>query len=170
MITVVIQLISITTHNYKIFLCHENFLFENFYFIYLLQLIFSIFLIFGCAGSLLWTFSSCGEKGLLLIVVCGLLLVVASLAGNHRLQSLRLQQLQCVGSVVVASGLQSTGSVVAALMFSCSTACVSSWTRDQTGVPCITRQILNHWITRESPGEFLISTLLATFKYSIQHY
>ena len=26
---------------------------------------------------------------------------------------------------------------------------LSSLTRDQTGVPCIVRQILNHWTTRE---------------------
>ena len=25
----------------------------------------------------------------------------------------------------------------------------SSWTRDQTSVPCVARQTLNHWITRE---------------------
>ena len=28
---------------------------------------------------------------------------------------------------------------------------LSSWTRDQTGIPCIRRQILNHWATREVP-------------------
>ena len=28
----------------------------------------------------------------------------------------------------------------------------SSWTRDQTPVPCIGRRILNHWTTREVPG------------------
>ena len=27
----------------------------------------------------------------------------------------------------------------------------SSWTRDQKRVPCIGRQVLNHWITREVP-------------------
>ena len=27
----------------------------------------------------------------------------------------------------------------------------SPWTRDRTGVPCIARQILNHWSTREAP-------------------
>jgi len=27
----------------------------------------------------------------------------------------------------------------------------SSWTRDQTCVPCIERQILNYWTTREVP-------------------
>ena len=25
----------------------------------------------------------------------------------------------------------------------------SSWTRDLTGVPCVSRQTLNHWTTRE---------------------
>ena len=28
---------------------------------------------------------------------------------------------------------------------------LSSWTRDRTYVPCFGRQILNHWITRDSP-------------------
>ena len=31
----------------------------------------------------------------------------------------------------------------------------SSWTRDQTCVPCIGRQILNHWTTKEVPTMFL---------------
>ena len=30
-------------------------------------------------------FSSCGEQGLLVVVVCGLLIVVASLVAEHRL-------------------------------------------------------------------------------------
>ena len=34
-----------------------------------------------CAGA----FSSCGEWGLLLVVVCGLLIAVASLVAEHRL-------------------------------------------------------------------------------------
>ena len=33
----------------------------------------------------------------------------------------------------------------------------SSWTRDRTGVPCIARQILNHWATREAQSLFLIN-------------
>ena len=32
-----------------------------------------------------WAFSSCGERGLLFIVVHGLLIVVASLVAEHRL-------------------------------------------------------------------------------------
>ena len=31
----------------------------------------------------------------------------------------------------------------------------SCQTRDQTGVPCIARWILNHWTTREAPGTVL---------------
>ena len=38
-----------------------------------------------------WAFSSCGEQGLLLVVVCGLLIVVASLVVEHGLQVCRLQ-------------------------------------------------------------------------------
>ena len=47
-------------------------------------------------------FSSCGEWGLVLVAVCGLLLVVVSLVAEHRLQACRLQRLQHTGSVAVA--------------------------------------------------------------------
>ena len=47
-----------------------------------------------------WAFSSCGERGLLFIALCGLLLVVASLVMEHR-----LQELWHAGSVVMAHGL-----------------------------------------------------------------
>ena len=43
------------------------------------------------------------------------------------------------------------GSVVLAMGFSCPQNVESSWTRDRTCVPCIGRQILCHWATREVP-------------------
>ena len=45
------------------------------------------------------------------------------------------------------------GSVVAALKFSCPRSLweLSSPTRDQTCIPCVGRQIPNHWTTREVP-------------------
>ena len=49
-------------------------------------------------------FSSCGERGLIFIVVCGLLIVVASLVGGAR--ALGVQT-----SVVVACELSSCGSL-----------------------------------------------------------
>ena len=33
---------------------------------------------------------------------------------------------------------------------------LSSSTKDWNQVPCIVRWILNHWITREVPGKFLL--------------
>ena len=46
-----------------------------------------------------WTFFSCSEQGLLLlVVVCGLIIAVASLVTEHRLQARRLQQLWHTGS------------------------------------------------------------------------
>ena len=54
------------------------------------------------------------------------------------------QALGTQASVAADRGLWSLGSVVA-LGLSCPTACEIFWTRDQTGVPCIGRQILNHW-------------------------
>ena len=46
-----------------------------------------LFIIFGCAGSSLpcGLFSGCGQWGYSLVVVCGLLIVVASLVEEHGL-------------------------------------------------------------------------------------
>ena len=66
--------------------------------------------------------SSCSEQGLLFTVV--------SLFAEHRLQG-------------------SQASVVLARRLSSSTHVGSSWTRDRTCVPCIGRQILNYWTTKE---------------------
>ena len=68
-------------------------------------------------------FSSCGERGLLFVAVCGLLTAVASLVAEHGLQARRLQQLWHAGSVVVAHRLQNVGSVVVVHGLSCSVAC-----------------------------------------------
>ena len=109
-----------------------------------------------------WAFSSCGERELLFVAVRGLLIAVASLVAEHGLQVPGLQQLQHVGSVVaapglqglrasvvVACGLQSVGLVVVAHGLRCSA--VSGIFLDQglNCVPCIGRQILNHCTTRE---------------------
>ena len=67
--------------------------------------------------------------GLSLVVVCGLLIAVASLVADHGLQS-------AWASVVVVS-VDALGHVE------------SSQARDRTHVPCIGRQILNPWTTRE---------------------
>ena len=60
-----------------------------------------------------------------LVMVHGLLIVVAFLVGKHGLQAWRLQQLQCMGSVVVALKLVTLRPMG------------SAQTRDQTGVPCV---------------------------------
>ena len=58
-----------------------------------------IYLFIGCIGSsLLHTFCSCGERGLLFVVVHWFLIAVASLLAEHRLSGAR-------ASVVVARGL-----------------------------------------------------------------
>ena len=54
------------------------FFFKFIYFIYL----FLAALGLGCCA---WTFSSCGERGLLFVAVRGLRIVVASLVAEHRL-------------------------------------------------------------------------------------
>ena len=64
-----------------------------------------ILFIYGHARSSLTCglFSSCGEQGLLLVAVCGLLVAVASLVAEHGLESAR-------ASVVAVCGLNSCGS------------------------------------------------------------
>ena len=49
---------------------------------------FNLFILFLAALALhcgMWAFSSCGERGLLYVAVCGLLIVVASLVAEHGL-------------------------------------------------------------------------------------
>ena len=91
----------------------------NFFKINLFIYLFLAALGFHCC---LQAFFSCGEWGLLFVVVRGLLIAVASLAAEHGLQARGLQQLSHVGSVVVAHGLQSAGSVVVVHGLSCSVA------------------------------------------------
>ena len=70
--------------------------------------------------------------GCSLVAECGLLNVVLSLA--------RAQALRGIASVAVACGLS---------CFAHSMCGLSSLSRDQTRVPCVGRQILNHWTTTE---------------------
>ena len=72
------------------------------------------------------------SRGYSLAVVCGLLTAVSSLVAG--------QASGVCNSAVVAKGLADPRFVR------------SSQTRDQTGVPCIGRQIPNYWTTREAPG------------------
>ena len=65
-----------------------------------------------------------------------------------------------MGSVVVAHGLQSAGSVVVLTGLVAPRHVGSSWTRDRTRVPCIGRQTLNHCATREAPGVTVLTSAL----------
>ena len=95
---------------------------------------FILFLAVLGLGFCVRAFSSCSKWGLLLVAVHRLLITVASLVVEHRLQVHRLQQLWHTGSVVVACGLQSTASVVVAHRLSCSAVC--GIFLDQGSNPC----------------------------------
>ena len=120
---------------------------------------------FGKAGSslLCGLFSSCGDRGHSLYVVCRLLAETTSLVSELELRGMcGLQWSQHVGSVVAAPRLWSPGSAVAArglsscgsqalepgLSSCCCTGLValqnvgSSWPRDWTCVSCTGRWIL----------------------------
>ena len=114
------------------------------------------------------SFPSCGERGLLFIAVCGLLIVVASPCCGAR-------ALGAWASVVVASGLSSCGS--RALERRLSSCCAlglvalqhvgSSRTRARTCVPCIGRWILNNCATREALHAFLIFPATLRGRYTV---
>ena len=91
----------------------------------------------------LWAFSSCGEWGLL---------------------SSRGAQVS-PGGVFFCCRAWSLGQVG---FSSCSMALESSWAKDWTHVPCIGRQILNHWTTREIQDLFLKSNAPITQRPHIQ--
>ena len=76
-------------------------------------------------------FSSCGERGPLIIAVHGPLTVA-----EHRLQTCRLSS--CGSWAQLLSGMWDPPQ-----------------TRARTRVPCIGRQILNHCATREAPKDIL---------------
>ena len=82
-------------------------------------------------------FSSCGEQGLLCVMVLGLLILVAALV-----QALGLPEFQRVGSKVTTPRLQAPGSIAVQLGLSCSPHVASSWVRGLTRASCISSQIL----------------------------
>ena len=123
------------------------------YCLFILFIYFWLLWVFRCCA---WAFSSCSEQGLLFIAVRELLIAVASLVAEHRLQTRRLsscgmwaQQLWLVGSRAQAQQLWCTGLVAQRPVG-------SSQTRAQTCVPCIGRWILNHCATREVPTTFTV--------------
>ena len=97
-----------------------------------LKIVFKIFNLFLAALGLhccVWHFSSFSEQELLFVVMCRLLIVVASLVAEHG-----ALQLWHMGLVVVTCGLQSLGSVVIAHGLSCSSTC--GIFLDQESNPC----------------------------------
>ena len=99
---------------------------------------------------LCWVFVAVSGLSLVAAAVHRLLLAVASLVLEHRLQRVR-------ASIVMAPGLQGTGSVIVAHGLSCSEASSGTW--DGTRAPNIGRHILSHCTTRE-----LLNIILFQFK------
>ena len=108
-----------------------------------------VFCFFGCVGSLLL------HAGFFQLRPVGATLRCSAWASHcggfsvaeHGFQARRLQQLQHVGSVVAACGLQQLWRTDLVALRHVG----SSQTRDRTHVPCIDRRILNHCITKEVP-------------------
>ena len=78
---------QILNFDYFIFGGELSILFLFIYWRMIYKILIIYLFIFGCVGSSLLhrAFSSCGEQGLLLVVVCRLLIAVASLVAEHGL-------------------------------------------------------------------------------------
>ena len=92
-----------------------------------------------------WTFSSCGEWGLLFVAVCGLLIAVASPVAEHSLQAHGLQQLWHVGSVLVACRLSSCGARAQLLH--------SMWDHPRPGLKPVSPALVGRFLTTAPPGK-----------------
>ena len=90
-------------------------------------------------------FSSCGKQGLLFVKVHGLLIAIASRCGAQALGHVGFSSCSTWAHQYMYMGIVAPKHVV------------FSRTRDWTCVPCIGRQILNHWTTREVPALSLLS-------------
>ena len=100
--------------------------------------------------------STCGERGLLFVVVHGLLTEVASPVAEHGLQTHRPQSLWLAGSRVPAQQLWCTGPAAPWHMG-------SSTTRARTHVPCTGRWTPNNRATREALYSNFSFSLLYAF-------
>ena len=93
-----------------------------------------LFLAALCLRCCTQTFSSCSEQGLFFVAVHGLLIAVASLVAEHRLQARRLQQLWLAGSRAQAQQLWRTGLVaprhVGSFWTRARTLCTLHWQAD----------------------------------------
>ena len=121
----------------------SSLLFTNFF---KLQYIVALqcWLLFGCAGSLLLhgVFSSCNKQGL--FSVC------SAWAFNCRGFSLQSMGSRHVNSVVVAPGIQSTGSVVLAQGLSCLR---STWDLPGPEIKPTSLALADGFFTTEPPGK-----------------
>ena len=125
----------------------------------LIPLIFFFFFFLAALGLRCCTraFSSCGEQGLLFIVVRRLLIAEASLVAEHGLQVRRFQQLQHTGSVFVAHELNSCGSqALEHRLSSCGVRAqllCSMWVLPGPGIEPVSLALAGGFLTTVPPGK-----------------
>ena len=100
-----------------------------------------------------WAFSSCGEPGLFFVVVCGLLIVVASLVLEHRLQGEQ-------ASAVVAHSLGSCGTRAQLLH--------SMWNLPGSGIETMFPALAGGFLSAVPPGKYSIYLSIYYTKYLFQ--
>ena len=102
-------------------------------------------------------FSLCSRWGLLLLQCAGILLwglLLLQRTGSRR-EGFRCCSTQT--QALLLSGSRAPARQLGCTRLVASRHVGSSKTRDRTGVPCVARQILNHWTTRETPNRCFLT-------------
>ena len=125
-----------------------------FYFIFLILFLFIYLFIFGCVGLRLCAraFSSCSERGALLIPVRGPLTIAASPAAEHRLQTRRLSS--CGSRAQLLRG---------------------TWDLPRPGLEPVSPALAGRFSTTAPPGKppdssFIKCQVISSFSASFLHY
>ena len=149
--TVLVNRPSLSNITKKLTLKKRNFFFK-------VSLFFNLFILFYLLLSVLGlcccarAFSSCSERGLLFVAVRRLLIVVASLVEEHRLQACGLQQLwhagfSSCGSRALEHRLSSCGSRAQLLC--------SMWDLPGPGLEPVSPELAGRFLTTAPPGKSL---------------
>ena len=130
-------------------------------FFFFFTLFIYLFIYFGCIGSPLLRvgFLQFWRVGATLLAVRGLLVAVASFVAEHGLQVRGLQQLRCMGLVVVAHGLSSCGlRALERRLSSCGTRVqllCGMWDLPGPGIKPVSPALAGGFLTTVPPGKSL---------------
>ena len=127
------------------------------FFSLLLLLFFNLIYLFLAALGLCYcarAFSSCGERGLLFVAVCGLLIAVASFVAEHRLQA---PGFRSCGAWAVERRLSSCGTQAQLLR--------GMWDLPGPGLEPMSPALAGRFLTTAPPGKPFFMFLMCFFSF-----